>query len=48
MNLDGGGNTVTENEFVTRPWGNDNPYGNVFDTTTRALSRERDSASVAN
>jgi primary-amine oxidase len=48
MNLDGGGNTVTENEFVTRPWGNDNPYGNVFDTTTRALSREREAASVAN
>lgn len=42
MDIDGGGNTVTEHEFVPRPWGTDNPYGNVFDTTSRTLSRERD------
>jgi primary-amine oxidase len=48
MDIDGGGNTVTEHEFVPRPWGRDNPYGNVFDTTSRVLSRERDAARVAN
>ena len=37
MMLDGEGNTVTEHEFRPRPWGTDNPYGNVFDTTTRVL-----------
>ncbi len=42
MMLDGEGNTVTEHEFRPRPWGTDNPYGNVFDTTSRILSRERD------
>jgi primary-amine oxidase len=41
MMLDGEGNTVTEHEFRPRPWGTDNPYGNVFDTTTCA-PRERD------
>ena len=40
MDLDGGGNSVTEHEFVPRPWGRDNPYGNVFDTRSRTLSRE--------
>lgn len=48
MDIDGGGNTVTEHEFVPRPWGEDNPYGNVFDTKTRVLKRELDSPSVAN
>lgn len=48
MDIDGGGNTVTEHEFVPRPWGDDNPYGNVFDTKTRVLKRELDSPSVAN
>ncbi|MET4721736.1 primary-amine oxidase [Bradyrhizobium japonicum] len=48
MDLDGGGNTVTEHEFVPRPWGADNPHGNAFDTTTRVLSRERDAAAIAN
>ncbi|OCJ08110.1 tyramine oxidase [Rhizobium sp. AC44/96] len=48
MDVDGGGNTVTEHEFVPRPWGDDNPYGNVFDTTTRPLKRELDSPAVAN
>ena len=47
MMLDGDGNTVTEHEFVPRPWGTDNPYGNVFDTTTRVLSRERDAGREA-
>jgi primary-amine oxidase len=45
--LDGGGNTVTEHEFAPRPWGNDNPYGNVFDVKSRTLSRELDAASIA-
>ena len=44
MDVDGGGNSVTEHEFVPRPWGTDNPYGNAFDTTSRTLSRERDAA----
>lgn len=48
MDLDGGGNTVTEHEFVPRPWGEDNPQGNVFDTTARALVREEDAAGIAN
>ena len=48
MDLDGGGNTVTEHEFVPRPWGADNPHGNAFDTTTRVLSRERDAAPSPN
>lgn len=47
MMLDGEANTVTEHEFVPRPWGADNPHGNVFDTTTRVLSRERDGAREA-
>ena len=42
MMVDGERNTVTEHEFVPRPWGTDNPYGNVFDTTTPdALARAR-------
>lgn len=48
MDLDGGGNTVTETEFAPRPWGEDNPYGNVFDTKSRTLKRELDSPSIAN
>jgi primary-amine oxidase len=48
MDIDGGGNTVTEHEFVPRPWGDDNPYGNVFDTRTRVLKRELDSPALAN
>src|SRR5256714_14394638 len=47
MMLDGEGNTVTEHEFRPRPWGADNPYGNVFDTTSRVLSRERDAVREA-
>jgi primary-amine oxidase len=47
MMLDGEGNTVTEHEFRPRPWGTDNPYGNVFDTTSRVLSRERDAVREA-
>ncbi|MDQ0457886.1 primary-amine oxidase [Rhizobium paknamense] len=48
MDIDGGGNTVTEHEFVPRPWGEDNPYGNVFDTTAKVLKRELDSPNIAN
>ncbi|WP_028745848.1 primary-amine oxidase [Rhizobium mesoamericanum] len=48
MDVDGGGNTVTEHEFQPRAWGDDNPYGNVFDTKTRVLKRELDSPSMAN
>jgi primary-amine oxidase len=42
MDVDGGGNRVTEHEYRPRPWGTDNPYGNVFDTTSRTLARELD------
>ncbi|TAX30602.1 primary-amine oxidase [Rhizobium leguminosarum] len=48
MDVDGGDNTVTEHEFVPRPWGEDNPYGNVFDTRSRVLKRELDSPALAN
>ncbi|MQB41192.1 primary-amine oxidase [Rhizobium sp. ICMP 5592] len=47
MDIDGGGNTVSEHEFVPRPWGKGNPYGNVFDTTTKVLARELDSPAIA-
>ncbi len=47
MMVDGDGNSVTEHEFVPRPWGTDNPHGNVFDTTSRLLARERDAAREA-
>ncbi|MBN8941102.1 MAG: primary-amine oxidase [Rhizobiales bacterium] len=47
MIVDGDGNSVTEHEFVPRPWGTDNPHGNVFDTTSRLLARERDAAREA-
>lgn len=48
MDLDGGGNTVSQHDFVPRPWGDDNPHGNVFDTATRVLQREADAAACAN
>ncbi|HRK20110.1 MAG TPA: primary-amine oxidase [Hyphomicrobiaceae bacterium] len=47
MMVDGETNTVTEHEFVPRPWGKDNPYGNVFDVTSRPLVTERDAAREA-
>jgi primary-amine oxidase len=47
MMVDGERNSVTEHEFRPRPWGADNPYGNVFDTTSRTLSRERDATREA-
>jgi len=47
MMVDGERNSVTEHEFVPRPWGSDNPHGNVFDTTSRALRCERDAAREA-
>ncbi len=42
MAVDGPRCRVTEHEFHPRPWGADNPHGNVFDTTSRVLSRELD------
>lgn len=42
MMVDGEKNTVTEHQFEPRAWGEDNPYGNVFDTTSRTLTRELD------
>jgi primary-amine oxidase len=47
MMVDGERNSVTEHEFVPRPFGTDNPHGNAFDTTCRTLSRERDAAREA-
>jgi primary-amine oxidase len=47
MMVDGEGNSVTEHEYHPRPWGTDNPYGNVFDVTTRTLSRELDACREA-
>jgi primary-amine oxidase len=47
MMVDGERNSVTEHEFRPRPFGADNPYGNVFDTTSRVLSHERDAAREA-
>lgn len=47
MDLDGGGNSVTEHEFQPRPTGPDNPYGNAFVTTSRALRREQEAMALA-
>jgi primary-amine oxidase len=47
MMLDGEKNSVTEHEFHPRGWGHDNPYGNVFDTTSRTLTRELDACREA-
>ena len=47
MMVDGEGNSVTEHEFQPRPMGPDNPYGNVFDTKSRLLSREQEAAREA-
>ena len=47
MMVDGERNAVTEHEFKPRPRGADNPYGNVFDTTSRTLARESDAAREA-
>jgi len=48
MMVDGAeGNSVSEHEFVPRPWGTDNPHGNVFDTTARTFARERDATREA-
>ncbi|MFL9960894.1 primary-amine oxidase [Paraburkholderia sediminicola] len=48
MMVDGERNTVTEHEFVPRPMGDTNPYGNVFDTTKRVLKTESEAARLAN
>lgn len=48
MMVDGDeGNSVSEHEFHPRPWGTDNPHGNVFDLVSRPLLRERDAAREA-
>jgi primary-amine oxidase len=47
MMVDGEQNSVTEHEYHPRPWGKDNPYGNVFDVTARTLSRELDACREA-
>jgi primary-amine oxidase len=47
MMVDGEQNSVTEHEYQPRPWGEDNPYGNVFDVTGRTLSRELDACREA-
>jgi len=47
MMVDGEGNSITEHEYQPRPWGKDNPYGNVFDVTARTLSRELDAVREA-
>ncbi|MGY3697627.1 primary-amine oxidase [Bradyrhizobium sp. USDA 3240] len=47
MDLDGGGNAVSKHEFVPRPWGMENPHGNVFDVKSRPLTRELDAPSNA-
>jgi primary-amine oxidase len=47
MMVDGEHNSVTEHEYQPRPWGKDNPYGNVFDVTARTLSRELDACREA-
>jgi primary-amine oxidase len=48
MMVDGERNTVTEHEFVPRPMGDTNPYGNVFDTTKQVLKTESEAARLAN
>ncbi|PXW23436.1 primary-amine oxidase [Paraburkholderia caballeronis] len=48
MMVDGEKNAVTEHEFVPRPMGDTNPYGNVFDTTKRVLKTEGEAARNAN
>jgi primary-amine oxidase len=47
MMVDGEKNSVTEHEYRPRPWGKDNPYGNVFDVTGRTLCRELDACREA-
>ena len=46
MDVDGGGNSVTEHEFAPRSMGEGNPYGNVFDTKSRLLSTETDTGGL--
>jgi primary-amine oxidase len=48
MMVDGERNTVTEHEFVPRPMGETNPYGNVFDTTKHVFKTESEAARLAN
>lgn len=48
MMVDGEKNRVTEHEFAPRPFGQDNPRGNVFDVTSRVLASEREAGREAN
>jgi primary-amine oxidase len=47
MAVDGDRNTVSEHEFAPRPFGPDNPYGNVFDVKSKVLAREGEAAREA-
>lgn len=47
MMVDGEANSVTEHEFVPRPMGTGNPYGNVFDTRSALLKTETEAAREA-
>lgn len=47
MMVDGVQNSVTEHEFQPAPWSDTNPYGNVFHTTSRTLTRELDACREA-
>ncbi|SDQ56693.1 primary-amine oxidase [Paraburkholderia fungorum] len=48
MMVDGERNRVSEHEFVPRPMGESNPYGNVFDTTKQVFRTESEAARLAN
>jgi primary-amine oxidase len=40
FNIDGDKNSVSEHQFEPRKMGKDNPYGNVFDLSTKKFKRE--------
>jgi primary-amine oxidase len=48
MMVDGEKNRVTEHEFKPRPFGDDNPHGNVFDVTSQVLAYEQEAGREAN
>ncbi|WP_020180434.1 primary-amine oxidase [Methylopila sp. M107] len=47
MDIDGGGNSLSEHEFAPRPMGPDNPYGNRFDLRSTTLATENQSNGLA-
>lgn len=47
MDVDGGPNSITEHDFVPRPMGPGNPYGNVFDAKVRTIRTEMDTDGIA-